>query len=131
MAEAYKIRYFQVALPHLLSSAGPVERPLSLQAENNLVPLQTLLQALNFPEHYTMRLAPAFVVTSLALCTIAHAAPHATSQADEFLVSLQTRRVGPPLPPKPAPPAPPLPDDLPPPNAPPPSPQMHLDENHF
>lgn len=70
-----KVRYFQVAL----SSAGPVERPLSLQAENNLVPLQTPFRALNPPEHYTMRLAPAFVVASLALCTIAHAAPHAVS----------------------------------------------------
>lgn len=79
MAEVYKIRYFQVALPHLLSSAGPVERPLSLQAENNLVPLQTLLLALNTPEHYTMRLASAFVVTSLSLFTIVHAAPHTVS----------------------------------------------------
>ncbi|KAJ3935780.1 MAG: hypothetical protein NXY57DRAFT_957873 [Lentinula lateritia] len=127
MAEVYKIRYFQVALPHLLSSAGPVERPLSLQAENNLVPLQTLLLALNTPEHYTMRLASAFVVTSLSLFTIVHAAPHTatrqimTSQADELLVSLRTRKVGPPLPPIQPRPRPP--------NAPPPSPQMHLDEN--
>ncbi|KAJ3814326.1 hypothetical protein F5876DRAFT_73005 [Lentinula aff. lateritia] len=127
MAEAYKSAILQVGLPHLLSSAGPVERPLSLPAENNLVPLQTLLRILNPPEHYTMRLAPAFVVTSLALFTIVHAAPHAptrqtmTSQADELLVPLPTQRVGaqlPPIQPRPRPP-----------NAPPPSPQMHLDED--
>ncbi|KAJ3913462.1 hypothetical protein F5877DRAFT_83774 [Lentinula edodes] len=59
-----------------------------------------------------MRLAPAFIVASIALFTVVHAAPYAatrqtTTSSEEPLASLQTRKVKPkPGPPKPLVPRP-------------------------
>ncbi|KAJ3805739.1 hypothetical protein EV368DRAFT_87988 [Lentinula lateritia] len=57
-----------------------------------------------------MRLAPAFIVASIALFTVAHAAPYAATRQtmttqEELLPSLQTRKVKP----KPGQPKPPVP----------------------